>query len=160
MDSNLGSRLFIIGMWWRIGYGFLRILFGLALLKVVGDPLIDVLKNLMSYELLEDPSDILYSFVTHTLTVHPLYVSYFLAFYFIFWGVVDMVLSYHLIKHRLWAFPVSFVLIGGFILYEIIRFTHTHSYILLGIIILDSFILWLIWREYQKMKSKKTSILS
>lgn len=140
-------------MKWRIGYGFVRILFGLALLKVVGTPLIEVVRTLIRHELVEDPSDILYNFITSTLTNHPLYITYFLALYFIFWGLVDITLSYNLIKHRLWAFPVSLSLISLFIIYEVIRFNYTHSLILLWIILLDTIILWLIWREYKKLKS-------
>lgn len=139
-------------MKWRIGYGFFRILFGLALLKVVGTPLIEVVSTSMKHELVEDSSDILYSFITNILSNHPLYVSYFLALYFIFWGVLDVVLSYNLIKHRQWAFPASFLLISLFVIYEAIRFTYTHSFILLGVILLDTIILWLIWREYKKLK--------
>ena len=139
-------------MKWRIGYGFFRILFGLALLKVVGTPLIEVFSTLMKHELVEDPSDILYSFITNILTNHPLYITYFLALYFIFWGIIDVVLSYNLIKHRLWAFPASFILISLFVIYEAIRFSRTHSFILLGVILLDTIILGLIWREYKKLK--------
>lgn len=152
MKSELEERLFNIGMKWRIGYGFFRILLGLALLKVVGTPLIEVVSTLMKHELVEDPSDILYSFITNVLTNHPLYVTYFLALYFIFWGVLDVVLSYNLIKHRLWAFPASFVLVSLFVMYEAIRFSYTYSFILLGVILLDAIILWLIWREYKKLK--------
>lgn len=151
MKKALEERLFTIGMNWRIGYGFFRILFGLALLKVVGIPLIEVVATLMQHELVEDPSDILYTFITTILTNHPLYITYFLALYFIFWGVVDIVLSYNLIKHRLWAFPASFLLISLFVVYEMIRFTYTHSFILLGVILLDTIILWLIRREYKKL---------
>ena len=140
-----------MGMKWRIGYGFFRIIFGLALLKVVGTPIIEVVSTLMSHELTEDPSDVLSSFITSLLTSHPLYITYFLAFYFIFWGIVDVVLSYNLIQHRLWAFPVSFVLITIFVLYEAVRFSHTHSVILLGVILIDIIILWLTWREYKKL---------
>ena len=152
MNTTLEERFFTIGMKWRIGYGSLRILFGLALLKLVNTPLLDVVTNLMSHELVEDPNDVLYTFISSILTNHPLYVTYFLALYFIFWGVIDVVLSYNLIKHRLWAFPASFILIGLFVMYETIRFTHTHSFILLGVIFIDIIIIWFIWREYQKLK--------
>ena len=152
MKSELEKKLFNFGMKWRIGYGFFRILFGLALLKVVGTPLIEVFSTLMKHELVEDPSDILYSFITNILTNHPLYITYFLALYFIFWGIIDVVLSYNLIKHRLWAFPASFILISLFVIYEAIRFSRTHSFILLGVILLDTIILGLIWREYKKLK--------
>ena len=147
------EKLFLIGMRWRIGYGILRIVFGLAILKIVGVPFTDVLNTLMSHELVEDPNDLLFSLTSYILEGHPLYVSYFISFYFIFWGVTDTVLSYNLIKHRLWAFPVSFVLIGLFIVYEAVRFTHTHSLILLWVMFLDAIILWLIWREYKKLKA-------
>lgn len=66
--------------------------------------------------------------------------------------MLDTLLSYNLLKHRLWAFPFSFVLISLFIIYEALRFTYTHSFILLGVILLDIIILWLIWREYKKLK--------
>lgn len=71
-------------MMWRIGYGLFRILFGFALLKVVGTPLIEVVSTVMKHELIQDPRDILYLCITNVLTNHPLYVTYFLALYFIF----------------------------------------------------------------------------
>jgi len=151
---DLEDRMFMIGMWWRIGYGTLRIIFGLVLLKVVGMPLMDVLTKLMGHELVEDPNDMLYAFVSHLLQNYPLYVSYFLAVYFIFWGIIDVVLSYNLIKYKLWAFPISFVLIGTFVVYEIARFSQTHSLILLGVLFIDTAILWLIGREYKKHKMR------
>lgn len=140
-------------MQWRIGYGMLRILFGIALLEVVGMPLKDVLSSLMSHELINDPNDVLFSIASHILVEHPFYISYFISFYFIFWGVVDVFLSHNLMKLRLWAFPVSFVLIGVFIMYEAVRFTHTHSLFLLWVMFLDIVIVWLIWREYKRLTS-------
>lgn len=139
-------------MYWRIFYGFLRILFGIALLKVVGSPLLEAIHDFMGYELVEDSSDILYNIVNLFLSGHSFYVTYFLAFYFIFWGTVDILLSYNLIKEKLWAFSISIVLIGLFVIYSIIRFTFTHSLLLLSVIIFDSIILLLIHKEYQKVK--------
>lgn len=152
MHQNLTDRFFVIGMWWRIIYGSLRILLGFAVLKIIGMPLIDVLTKVMSHELIEDPQDLFYSFGNAILGHHPVHVSYFLAVYFIFWGVIDTVLSYQLLKHKLWAFPLSIVLIGVFILYELIRFTYNHSLILLWVIFVDGVITYLIWREYTKLK--------
>lgn len=158
MPDSLEDRLFILSMWWRIIYGTLRIIFGLAIIKVVGMPLVDAVATLMRYELIEDPNDILYSWVSHLLAQHPIYVSSFLAFYFIFWGVVDIVLSYNLLKYRLWAFPIAMVLIALFVVYEFIRFTHTHSPILIGVAILDTAILWLISEEYKKAIRRQTGV--
>lgn len=106
----------------------------------------------MGYELSEDPTDILFVMVNYLLSDHSFYVTYFLAFYFIFWGVIDILLSYNLIKEKLWAFPVSMVLIGLFVAYSFVRFTYTHSLVLLSVIIFDLVILLLIYKEYQKVK--------
>jgi uncharacterized membrane protein len=148
------EKLFIYGMWWRIGYGFLRILLGLAVLKVVGTPLTDIVQRLLGHELIEDKNDLLYGFLMHALASHPVSITYFLAFYFIFWGIIDVVLSYQLIRHRLWAFPASIVLISLFILYEAARFSTTHSPILFFVITIDVAVLLLIWREYGKLKQR------
>lgn len=145
------EKWFLVGMWWRIGYGFLRIILGLVTLNFIGTPLIDVITVLMGHERVEDPNDILFVFVSQLLAGHPLYISYFIAFHFIFWGVVDIVLSYNLIKYRLWAFPVSLSLIGIFILYEMVRFSYTHSIILLGVMCVDLVVVWLVWREYKRL---------
>lgn len=155
MSSNLGRRLYVVSMWWRIGYGFLRVLFGVAILQAVGTPLIEVFKHVMSHELIQDPSDRLYHVVNHALVQHPLYVTYFLAIYFIFWGILDIVLSYNLLRGRVWAFPASLICIAGFIAYEMVRFTHTHSYILLGVVMIDLVIFALIYSEYKKIRPKK-----
>lgn len=146
------ENFFVMSMQWRIGYGILRIIFGLALLKVVKTPFLDILNALINHELGQDPNDFLYLSTSHLLTKHPLEVTYFLSFYFIFWGIIDIVLSHQLIKHRLWAFPLSMFLIGSFVLYEILRFAHNHSLVLLFIIFIDIGILWLIKDEYKKLK--------
>lgn len=155
MSSNLGRRLYVVSMWWRIGYGFLRIIFGVALLHAIGEPISDVIKIGMQHELVQNHSDRLYHAVHHALLAHPLYVTYFLSIYFIFWGTLDIILSYNLLKGRHWAFPASLICIAGFIAYEMVRFTHTHSYILLGVVMIDLVIFALIYTEYKKIRPKK-----
>ena len=160
MKQQTEDRLFVISMWWRIGYGVLRIILGLAVLKVVGMPVIDVITTLLHHELVTDPQDALYSLAHSLFAHHPLYISYFMAFYLIFWGVTDVFLSYHLMHYRRWAFPVSLVLIGGFVCYELFRFSHTHSLILLGVMCIDTLILWLVYDEYKKLPLKEALVTS
>lgn len=146
------STLFKYGMWWRIFYGVLRTIFGFILLKLVDVPFADLLYKVMNYELVEDPSDMLF-YTLHTfLQTHPLTVTHFVAAYLIFWGVVDVFLSVSLLKHQKWAFPVSLYLITFFVAYEIYRLFFTHSFILLSVILVDTFVFWLIWREYRNCR--------
>ncbi len=157
MKDSVREGFFATAMWWRIGYGVLRIILGLAVLKVVGTPVTDIVTSLMGHELIEDPNDLLYTLVHDFLVNHSPYITYFMSFYLLFWGAIDIGLSYNLLKHRLWAFPISFLLIGLFVMYEAVRFSHTHSLVLLWIIIVDIGILWIMWREYQKLKPASSS---
>lgn len=150
-NGDIYDLFFRIGMWWRIMYGFLRFVLGFVLLRLVGTPLLEIFYKVMSRELIEDPND----FFVHTATPffqHSSFtVTYFLVIYLIFWGIIDILLSINLLKHKTWAFPVSIFLIGVFVFYEIYRLSHTHSFILAYIIIIDLILIWLIRKEYRKL---------
>lgn len=146
--------LFQAVMWWRIGYGAVRVAVGITLLYFVGTPVSDILLRLMGHELTRHPHE----GVMHAINHLPFTVTYFLAIYFIFWGTIDVFLSILLLRHQLWAFPFSIVLITLFILYEMVRITHTHSLVLLGVIIMDLFIIWMIFREYKKLKGRNLDL--
>ncbi len=146
------QKLFTYAMWWRIAYGALRLSIGLALLRIIGKPFQDILALVMQHEIVEDPNDAIYAWVVHTLELHPLSATYFLAGYFIFWGVVDIVLSYSMLKEHRSAFPVGILMIAAFIGYEALRFSSTHSLVLLGVIAVDIVVLTLTWREYQRLR--------
>lgn len=157
MDNTVIEKdLFQLGMWWRIFYGSLRIVIGVVLLRFVHLPFSEALKLLLHSELVEDPSDTVLFNVLLFFQHHPFHISYFLALYFIFWGVVDVGLSWALLKHQLWAFPFSLALIISFMFYEVVRFFHTHSPSLIALLIVDAFVFWLIYREYQRIRRRNT----
>lgn len=141
---------FVLGMWWRIIYGILRVVLGLALLRVIGAQFGDLFYDLMRHEIMEVPRDFLLHTIGAFLSHHSFTVTYFLALYLIFWGVIDAVLSVCLLYEKLWAFPVSIALIAVFMCYEVYRVLHTHSLILAGIICMDVVLLWVIREEYRR----------
>ncbi len=144
--------LFDLSMWWRIFYGFLRLFLGMALLQNIGQPLADFIYTLMSHEFSGRAGDIVLEHLYTLFTIHDFTVTYFIAVYFIFWGMVDIVLSLCLLRHVRVAFPISMFLIALFIVYSIFRFSFTHSFMLLYVIIIDIGILFLIYREYLQLK--------
>jgi uncharacterized membrane protein len=141
-------------MWWRIFYGFLRLGLAFSLLHVVGTSFSDVLQALMEHEIIQEQNDFILQTLQPFCEHFSFQVTYFLIVYLVFWGVVDIVLSYNVLRHRVWAFPVSLYLIGVFVLYEAYRFTHTHSLVLLGVIGVDLVIMWMINKEYKKLKRR------
>ena len=152
-EREIGDFLFRIGMYWRIVYGFLRLVVATLLIQKIGTPVSQVLYSVWSGEQSEDPRDVFLNFFSSILGHFPYHVTYFLVSYLVFWGLVDIVLSISLLKHKLWAFPVTLSLIGLFVIYEIYRFFHTHSLLLLWIIIVDFVLMWLIRNEYRNLKS-------
>jgi uncharacterized membrane protein len=150
--ENTYGFFFRLGMWWRIFYGFLRILLSLILLRLVGIPFADIFYDLMSHEIIENKADFLIRTISPFLEHFSFTVTYFLVTHLVFWGFLDIILSVSMLRHRLWAFPVSIYLMGMFVLYEMYRFTHTHSLILLWVIFIDIIIIWLIRKEYTRLR--------
>lgn len=158
IEDTVLSDLFYIGMVWRIVYGSFKVLLGLALLHLHGRSLIDIFSLVMRHEIMQDPHDILVGFIRHWLAHSPAEVTYFLAAYFLFWGVVDIFLSVCILQRRLWAYPVTATLIALFIAYSCFRYTHTHSAVLLGIIVIDITVLVLIVREYRRLHTQAAGL--
>lgn len=153
-NVQLEAGLFRYAMYWRISYGTLRTGLGLFLLKIVDTPLRDITHFLMHHELAGSRLDYIFQKADSFLQIHPMTITHFVAFYLIFWGILDIASSIALLKHQLWAFPLSLSLIAFFIAYEFYRFTHTHSLFLLIAIIVDIAILWLIRQEHINIKAR------
>ncbi len=148
--------LFKLSMWWRIFYGFLRLILGTALLRITGQPFSEFIFTLMSHEITGRTTDAILEKLYFLFETHEITVTYFIAFYFLFWGTIDIVLSICLLKHIKRAFPIAMVLVGLFILYGLFRLTITHSVILACVIMLDLVIFHLIHDEYTVLKRKTT----
>ncbi len=144
--------LFRLSMWWRIFYGVLRLVLGITMLRIVGQPLSQFVYTLMSHEISGRKGDAVLEMLYRLFEIHHVTASYFIAGYFIFWGTIEIFLSICVLKGIKSAFPITMGLIVLFICYGIFRFTHTHSLILLSVIIIDFGILYLINNEYKKIK--------
>lgn len=148
------SFLFHFSMWWRIFYGFLRVILGTTLLKITGQPLNEFIYTLMSHEITGKTTDAILGKLYTFIEIHDYTITYFLALYFIFWGTVDIILSLCLLHHMRKAFPIAMALIVLFILYGTFRFFHTHSLVLLCVICIDIGILYLINVEYVSLTKR------
>jgi uncharacterized membrane protein len=74
--------------------------------------------------------------------------EHFASRYLIAHGAAKLFIAWGLIREKLWAFPVGLVVFGLLIVYQLHRFTHTHSLTLAILISLDVVVCYLIWREY------------
>jgi uncharacterized membrane protein len=113
---------------------------------------------LFQHELSRDPHDF--------IGVHLLRISkaltendrLFASIYLVSHGVVKIVLAGALWLDDLWAYPLAIFVFGAFGAYQIYRYSHTHSLMLLALTIFDLALMWLTWEEYRVQKAKRATL--
>lgn len=78
--------------------------------------------------------------------------KHFLAIYLLAHGAVKIFVVVALLKNRLWAYPVAIVVFGGFVVYQVYRYTLTHAAGLILLCAFDLILIALIWMEYRARK--------
>jgi uncharacterized membrane protein len=75
----------------------------------------------------------------------------FVTLYLLVHGIINGFLAYNLFRNRLWAYPVAVAFNAIVLVYEVYRYTHTHSILLLGFAVFDCAFIALTWREYRRV---------
>ena len=85
---------------------------------------------------------------------------HFAAAYLLAHGVAKVLLVAALWTDKLWAYPLAIAGFSGFVVWELFRFTHTHSIALILLALFDLAVIALIWMEYaaQEQNRQKTGL--
>jgi uncharacterized membrane protein len=134
-------------------HAVLEIIGGTLLFFITTDLVVFVVKIFTLAELTEDPSDFIANYLRQSAEAFTIGGKTFAALYLLSHGIVKLFLVVALLKNKLWAYPASFFVFGAFIVYQLYRFTHTHSWVLIALSVFDAVVLWLIWHEYTIVKS-------
>ena len=108
--------------------------------------------SLTQDELIEDPSDVLGTYLLNLAQNFTVSTQHFYAFYLLSHGVVKAFLVVGLLRNKLWAYPASLVALGLFIVYQLYRFSYTHGAGLIVLTVFDLFVIWLIWHVYRLVR--------
>lgn len=93
-------------------------------------------------------------YITHTeLSINPDNLRYWVALYLLINGTTKICLVIAIMQKRFWAFPLSMALLGCFILFQIYRLSFNHSPELVILIVFNIFVIGLLKRQYELMKS-------
>ncbi|MGH9746809.1 MAG: DUF2127 domain-containing protein [Candidatus Acidiferrales bacterium] len=76
----------------------------------------------------------------------------FASVYLITHGLSKVVLVAALWMNKLWAYPLTMFVFAVFCVYQMHRYTRTHSIFLVLLTIFDLFLIYLTWREYVQKK--------
>ena len=142
-------RLFEIGVIVKGVDGVLEILGGVLFLLVSPSTLNSLVIFLTAHELSEDRHDLVAGWLRHAVENLSSDTKLFASVYLLIHGLIKVFLVAGLLRGRRWAYPTALGMLGVFILYQLYRFTHTHSLALLVFTVFDVGIVFLIWREYQ-----------
>lgn len=145
-------RLFEIGIIIKGVDGVLEILGGVLFLFVNPRTLNSIVIFLTAHELSEDHHDLVARWLRHTVENLSSDTKLFASVYLLIHGLIKVFLVVGLLRGKLWAYPAALGMLGTFILYQLYRFTHTHSLALLAFTVFDIVIVFLVWREYQAQR--------
>lgn len=78
----------------------------------------------------------------------------FAVVYLLLHGVVKLVLVTALYSRLVRVYPVAVLVLGAFVVYELLRASHTHSLLLVVFAVLDVVIIVLVLREYRELRTR------
>ncbi|HEY3146504.1 MAG TPA: DUF2127 domain-containing protein [Dongiaceae bacterium] len=149
MNEKNIHRIFEISVLLKGAHALIEILGGVALYLVSTDTVANLVKLATQEELIEDPNDYV---ATHLLSMAQNFSvasKSFYAFYLLSHGVIKLLLVIGLLRSRLWSYPASLIALSAFIVYQLYRFSYTHSFGLIALTIFDFLVIALVWHEWR-----------
>jgi uncharacterized membrane protein len=149
MNEHRIHQLFKISVLLKGAHALIECIGGLGLAFVSTSAIVNLVNTLTQDELIEDPNDFV---ATHLLSLAQTFTvssQHFYAFYLLSHGLIKVFLVIGLLRNKLWAYPVSLVVLGLFIVYQLYRFSYMHGLGLIVLTVLDVLVMGLIWHEYR-----------
>lgn len=153
-SRSVRERLFRISVWLKGADAVLELIGGIGLLVVSPDLILRTVAFLTQDELVQDPRDFVANSALRAAQQLSLGTEHFAAFYLLAHGAVKILLVGALLRVKLWAYPTAVCVFGAFIVYQLYRFTFTHSVGLIALSLFDLGVIWLIWLEYRALKKR------
>jgi uncharacterized membrane protein len=157
MDERRIHQIFEISVLLKGAHALIECIGGLVLAFISTSTITNLVNALTQEELIEDPNDFV---ATHLLSLaqgFTVSTQHFYAFYLLSHGLVKVFLVIGLLRNKLWAYPVSLVVLGLFIVYQLYRFSYTHGFGLIVLTVFDAVVIGLIWHEYRLVRRHLTS---
>lgn len=155
-EKNL-HRAFEIGLVLKGIFAVLEVLGGFAAFFISQRFLLRLIVRLTQQELAADPNNVIANFLIHSAQNFSLSARHFLGIYLLSHGVVKLFIIVGLWRRKIWSYPAGIIVFALFILYQLYRFSFTHSPWLMVITLLDLSVLWLTWHEYAYLRRHRST---
>jgi uncharacterized membrane protein len=143
-------RIFQVSLLFKAAFAVVEILAGISAYFVTQQFLFKLVERLMRQELLEDKRDLIASYLLTSVDHFSLSTRNFTAVYLLSHGVIKLWLIIGLLRGKLWYYPLAIAVFGLFIVYQLYRFSLSHSLWLVLITVVDIVVIALTWQEYRR----------
>ncbi|MBI3545453.1 MAG: DUF2127 domain-containing protein [Gammaproteobacteria bacterium] len=140
-------------------FALLEILGGLLAYFITQQFLLGLVVIITQEELTEDPRDFVARYLLQSAQHFSISSQHFTSLYLLSHGVIKILLVAGLLREKLWFYPLAIAVFLFFILYQLFRFSVTHSPWLLAITLLDIIVIWLTWHEYRYLRRHRSAAL-
>jgi uncharacterized membrane protein len=154
-EAHAREFLFHYGVLGKGMFAFVEALSGSALWIFGTGPIVKFVDWLTQYELSQDPHDLVANALHHGASRLSIGGEHFAALYLLIHGVVKLLLIVALLRNKLWAYPISLLVFGGFVVYQVCRYDVIGGVGLILLTALDLFVIWMIWLEYRAVLAHK-----
>jgi uncharacterized membrane protein len=145
-------KLFQISIVLKGAHALIECVGGIALALTNTAAIARLVGRLTQNELSRNPHDFIATHLYALAQGFSVEAKHFYAYYLLSHGVVQLLLVIGLLRGKLWAYPVSLVVMGLFIVYQLYRYSFTHGIGLLVLTIFDIIVIGLIWQEYRLVR--------
>jgi uncharacterized membrane protein len=146
--------IFQVSLVLKAAFAVGEILTGIGVYFVTKPFVLKLVDRITREELLEDPHDSIANYLFQSAQHFSLSTRNFTAFYLLSHGTVKLWLIIGLLRQRLWYYPVAIVTFALFIVYQLYRFSLTHSIWLVLITAVDVLVIALTWLEYRYLSAQ------
>lgn len=143
---------FRIGLFLKGAFALTESIAGIAAYFFTQRLLHSLVYTITQDELAEDSRGLIANFLRQSVNHFTGNTQHFAAYYLLGHGVVKLWLIIGLLRKQLWYYPVAIAVFGLFVVYQLYRFSFTHSLWLLLITALDLAVMALTWYEYQFLR--------
>lgn len=153
-----GARevLFLVSVWLKGLNALSEFIGGVALFAVSPPLILRVVRFLTQDEIAEDPRDLIANALRRAAGRLTFATEHFMAIYLLVHGAVKFVLVWALLARVLIAYPASIAIFAGFIVYQLYRYTFTHSVGLLALSAFDFVVIGVVFLEYRALRQSRT----
>jgi len=152
MNERNIHRIFKISVLLKGAHSVIEIAGALALYLVTTGTIVNLVKLATQEELIEDPNDYIASHFLAMAQHFSVASKSFYAFYLLSHGAIKLLLVIGLLRNQVWSYPASLVAMAAFIVYQLYRFSYTHSPGLIALTLFDLVVIALIWHEWRMQR--------